>query len=102
MKSVLHGAVQHSMAVAIRRALWGSAVMALTGMASVQAQETTPPPATQEEATTLDTVSVLGSRTKPRTEASSAVPIDIFDGEKFQNEPSVDMLDKMRTLVPSF
>ncbi|WP_245156403.1 TonB-dependent receptor plug domain-containing protein [Agrilutibacter solisilvae] len=90
------------MAVAIRRALWGSAVMALAGTTTVYAQETTPAPAPQEEATTLDTVSVLGSRTKPRTEASSAVPIDIFDGEKFQNEPSVDMLDKMRTLVPSF
>src|SRR5688572_4143354 len=103
MKSVLHGAVRHSMAVAIRRALWSSAVMALTGTASVYAQETTPPPTTQEgEATTLETVSVLGSRTKPRTESSSAVPIDILSGEEFHNEPSVDMLDKMRTLVPSF
>lgn len=52
--------------------------------------------------TTLDTVSVLGSRTKPRTEATSAVPIDILGGEEFHNQPSVDVLDKMRTLVPSF
>ncbi len=52
--------------------------------------------------TTLETVSVLGSRTKPRTEASSAVPIDILGGEEFHALPSVDVLDKLRVLVPSF
>ena len=43
MKSVLHGAVRRSMAVAIRRALVGSAIVALSGMATVHAQETTRP-----------------------------------------------------------
>jgi len=105
-------ASRNSMSVAIRRALWGGAVLALVSAASVQAQETTttpaqepaatPAPAAAGEATTLDTVSVLGSRTKPRTESSSAVPIDILGGEEFHNQPSVDVLDKMRTLVPSF
>jgi iron complex outermembrane receptor protein len=91
------------MAIAIRRALWGGAVFALAGAASVQAQETpAAPAASQEEATTLETVSVLGSRTKPRTESSSAVPIDILSGEEFHAQPSVDVMDKMRTLVPSF
>ena len=99
-----HAAVRRSMAVAIRRALWSGAVVALAGTASVQAQEA---PAAQaataeEQATTLETVSVLGSRTKPRTEASSAVPIDILDGEEFHNQPAADVLDKLRTLVPSF
>lgn len=47
-------------------------------------------------------MSVLGSRTKPRTEARSAVPIDILGGEEFHNQPSVDVLDKLRALVPSF
>jgi iron complex outermembrane recepter protein len=56
----------------------------------------------EPESGTLDTVSVLGSRAKPRSEASSAVAIDIFGGEEFHNQPSVDLLDKMRTLVPSF
>ncbi len=60
------------------------------------------PQAGDDDATTLGTVSVLGSRTKPRTEASSSVPIDILGGEEFHNQPSVDILDKMRTLVPSF
>ncbi|MEJ7745779.1 MAG: TonB-dependent receptor [Luteimonas sp.] len=92
------------MAIAIRRAVWGGAALALLGATSVQAQEaaTAPAAASDQEATTLDTVSVLGSRTKPRTEASSAVPIDILGGEEFHNQPSVDVLDKLRTLVPSF
>jgi iron complex outermembrane recepter protein len=60
------------------------------------------PQASDDDATTLETVSVLGSRTKPRTEASSSVPIDILGGEEFHTQPSVDILDKMRTLVPSF
>ena len=68
----------------------------------VLAQDNPPAAAPEEGATTLETVSVLGSRTKPRTEASSAVPIDILGGEEFHNQPSVDVLDKLRTLVPSF
>ena len=114
-------ACRNSMSIAIRRALWGSAVLALVGAASVQAQEAaptqdattttatqaqepaaTPAPAASDQPTTLETVSVLGSRTKPRTESTSSVPIDILGGEEFHNQPSVDMMDKMRTLVPSF
>jgi iron complex outermembrane receptor protein len=65
--------------------------------------EAAPQAAPQEQpTTTLETVSVLGSRTKPRTESTSAVPIDILGGEEFHNQPSIDVLDKMRTLVPSF
>src|SRR5688572_5677548 len=105
MKSGLHRvASRNSMSIAIRRALWGGAVLALVSAASVQAQETAPAqePAATGEATTLETVSVLGSRTKPRTESTSSVPIDILGGEEFHNQPSVDMMDKMRTLVPAF
>ncbi|MGH8076661.1 MAG: TonB-dependent receptor plug domain-containing protein, partial [Lysobacter sp.] len=90
------------MAIAIRRALWSGAVV-LAGTAGVQAQDApAAPAATPEETTTLETVSVLGSRTKPRTEATSAVPIDILGGEEFHALPSIDVLDKLRVLVPSF
>lgn len=105
MTTVLqNAAIRSSMAVAIRRALWSGAVVALAGTASVQAQEAAAPQAAalEEQATTLDTVSVLGSRSKPRSEASSAAPIDILGGEELQAQPSVDLLDKLRTLVPSF
>ena len=101
---------RNSIALGIRHALWGGTVLALAGIGSVHAQQAPAPapqvqPAAQagdEGATTLETVSVLGSRTKPRTEASSAVPIDILGGEEFHTQPSVDVLDKLRTLVPSF
>jgi len=51
---------------------------------------------------TLDTVSVLGSRTKPRTVSSSAVPIDIISGDEFRNQGATDALDQLKVLVPSF
>jgi iron complex outermembrane receptor protein len=57
---------------------------------------------TPDAATTLDTVSVLGSRTKPRTVSSSAVPIDIISGEEFRNQGATDALDQLKVLVPSF
>ncbi len=57
---------------------------------------------TEGGATTLDTVSVLGSRAKPRTVSSSAVPIDIISGEEFRNQGATDALDQLRVLVPSF
>jgi iron complex outermembrane receptor protein len=90
-----------------RSALSLGLMLALSTLARAQdapvPEEAAPPPASQaDETTTLDVVSVLGSRTKPRTEASSSVPIDILGGEEFHNQPSVDVLDKMRTLVPSF
>ncbi|KGM54437.1 TonB-dependent receptor [Lysobacter daejeonensis GH1-9] len=69
---------------------------------NARAQDPEAAPSTQEEAVTVERVSVTGSRVKPRTEASSAVPIDILGGEEFHNQPSVDVMDKMRTLVPSF
>ena len=91
-----------------RSALSLGLMLALSTLAQAQdapvpQEAAAPPPASQaDETTTLDVVSVLGSRTKPRTEASSSVPIDILGGEEFHNQPSVDVLDKMRTLVPSF
>ncbi|GAB3379870.1 TonB-dependent receptor plug domain-containing protein [Lysobacter fragariae] len=78
----------------------GTAVPAFAQESPQPAPE--PQAAAQKGPTTLETVSVLGSRTKPRTEATSAVPIDILGGEEFHNQPAVDVLDKMRTLIPSF
>lgn len=98
-----HRLARHSLSMGVKLALI-TTLISLAGVASAQAQEQpSPPPQAEEgEATTLETVSVLGSRTKPRSEATSAVPIDILDGEEFHNQPSVDVLDKLRTLIPSF
>jgi len=91
------------LASAVRAAL---VVAALAGSSTALAQTTepaaapTPPPA--DQATTLDTVSVLGSRGQPRTVSSSAVPIDIIGAEEFRNQGATDALDQLRVLVPSF
>jgi len=73
-----------------------------TSSFAVSAQDTAPASKSDDEPKTLETVSVLGTRSKPRTEASSAAPIDIIGGVELQKQPSMDMLDKLRVLVPSF
>jgi Outer membrane receptor proteins, mostly Fe transport len=89
----------------------GIAMAVLAGSPAALAQEAPPPVpdagqavalAAQEGATTLDTVSVLGSRSQPRSVSSSAVPIDILTAEEFRNQGSTDALDQLRVLVPSF
>ena len=60
------------LAHAVRAAL---AVAVLAGSGSAFAQSA---PETQQSTTSLDTVSVLGSRNQPRSEAESSVPIDII------------------------
>lgn len=79
-----------------------SGSLAASGIAS--AQDGTAAGRTSDASpTTLDTVSVLGSRTnKPRTVASSAVPIDIISAEEFRNQGATDPLDQLKVLVPSF
>ncbi|MEL1266344.1 TonB-dependent receptor plug domain-containing protein [Pseudoxanthomonas putridarboris] len=76
---------------------WALAAAALaTGNTAVAQTAATDEPAT------LDTVSVLGSRSQPRSVSSSAVPIDIISGEEFRNQGATDALDQLRVLVPSF
>lgn len=91
------------LASAVRWALI-AASLAGSGTAIAQTAEPAAPATTQstEDATTLDTVSVLGSRGQPRTVSSSAVPIDIISAEEFRNQGATDALDQLRVLVPSF
>ena len=94
---------RNALSAGIRLAVIAAALSASSLAAAQEAQDAPPPaPQSSESTTTLDTVSVLGTRSKPRTEATSAVPIDILGGEEFHNQPSVDVLDKLRVLVPSF
>ncbi|SKC59985.1 iron complex outermembrane recepter protein [Pseudoxanthomonas indica] len=81
---------------------WSQTAQAET-QAQAQAQTTnTGTSTTGNQATTLDVVSVLGSRTTPRTVSTSAVPIDIISGDEFRNQGATDALDQLRVLVPSF
>ncbi|WP_448143639.1 TonB-dependent receptor plug domain-containing protein [Stenotrophomonas bentonitica] len=86
------------MASSVKAAL--AAALLLTS--SVAVAQNSDNASTNPETATLDTVSVLGSRTKPRTVSSSAVPIDIISGEEFRNQGATDALDQLKVLVPSF
>lgn len=100
MQSIARHRLALAVAATLAASTLSSTAFAQSGSDGPAAMQTAPAP--DDEVTALETVSVLGSRTKPRTEASSAVPIDILDGEQLHNQPSVDVLDKLRTLVPSF
>src|SRR5690606_21191284 len=95
------------LSAAVRNVL---AAALVAGSPVALAQEPVPPPdagatvalVAQEGATTLDTVSVLGNRSQPRSVSSSAVPIDILTADEFRSQGSTDALDQLRVLVPSF
>jgi iron complex outermembrane recepter protein len=86
------------LAFGVRSALAATLLVA-GGVATAQ---TAPQPEEEDATTTLATVSVLGTRSQPRSEAYSAVPIDIIGGEEFRNQGATDVLDQLRVLVPSF
>jgi iron complex outermembrane receptor protein len=88
------------LAAGIRSALVGLALAALSSTA--MAQENAPPVEDDDEQTTLETVSVLGTRSTARSATDSAVPIDIIDAEELRNQGSTDVLDALKVLVPSF
>jgi len=96
-----HGLRAHRLTGALRLALMGGciagAAILLPG-ASASAQDETP---SAENAKSLDVISVLGSRKQPRSEANSPVPVDIISGEEFHNQGLTDVLDQIRTVVPS-
>lgn len=84
------------LALGVRMALGGCLVLALGAPALAQSVPS------QDEETTLETVSVLGTRSQARSAPDSAVPIDIIGGEELHNQGATDVLDQLRILVPSF
>lgn len=50
----------------------------------------------------VEEVVVTGSRRAPRTALDSAVPIDVFSANDFQNQGTGDMQELLRNLVPSY
>ena len=58
--------------------------------------------AQQAGAETLEEVVVVGTRRQGRTAVETAVPVDVFDRQDIDSVSSDDMLDIIRTLVPSF
>lgn len=86
-----------SLAIGVKWALSGITILSLS--AAAYAQDTSTP--TGKE-TTLETVSVLGTRSKARSATDSAVPIDIISATELHAQGSTDVLDQLRVLVPSF
>jgi iron complex outermembrane receptor protein len=82
----------------VRGALAGMALIAMSGAALAQGA----PASDEDEARTLEQVSVLGTRSQARSATDSAVPIDIISGDELHNQGSTDVLDQLRVLVPSF
>ena len=58
--------------------------------------------AQQEAVDALEEVVVVGTRRQGRTAVETAVPVDVFNRQDIDSVSSDDMLDIIRTLVPSF
>ena len=58
--------------------------------------------AQQEVVDTLEEVVVVGTRRQGRTAVETAVPVDVFNRQDIDSVSSDDMLDIIKTLVPSF
>lgn len=57
----------------------------------------------QDLAESIEKISVLGTRGKPRTLADSTAPVDVFSGSEFSAiGNTVDITDNLKVLVPSF
>ena len=50
----------------------------------------------------VETVVSIGTRSAPRTVAASPVPVDVFGAEALDSVYSSDLLETIKTLVPSF
>ena len=74
------------------------------GFKTVEVKATTTPLSItlEEDATTLNTVSVLGSRGKPRTDVNRPVPIDIIMAEELQSTGQVELGVMIKYVAPSF
>jgi iron complex outermembrane receptor protein len=51
---------------------------------------------------TLDEIIIVGTRRQGRTATNTPVPVDVFKRQELESVPSDDMLDIIKTLVPSF
>ena len=49
-----------------------------------------------------DTIVVLGTRRTDRTLTNSASPVDVISSAELQSQPASNMLDQLKTIVPSF
>ncbi|WP_149193281.1 TonB-dependent receptor plug domain-containing protein [Luteimonas suaedae] len=75
---------------------------ALLAAIPAKAQERPGTAAEQPEATTLDTVQVVGSRVRGRTAAETAAPVDVISREQLERAGVQEIGQMLQVLEPSF
>jgi len=73
-----------------------------TAAAPAQAQNAEPGANDEKSASELDEVVITGTRRTDRSVTDSASPIDVISGEDVSAQPSANLLESVRNIVPSF
>ncbi|HEX7759003.1 MAG TPA: TonB-dependent receptor [Caulobacteraceae bacterium] len=87
----------------IRLAAWlfaTSASIALTAVPNASLAATADE--TQAAATNVEQVVVIGTRRTDRTLTTSASPVDVIGSSELVSQPAANMLDTLKSIVPSF
>ncbi|WP_292928220.1 TonB-dependent receptor [Novosphingobium sp. PASSN1] len=87
--------------LALRGALMASAA-AFAGVAAPQAAFAQQTAAATDDAAAAQSIVVIGTRRTDRTVADSASPIDVISAADLTTQPTANLLDSVRNLVPSF
>ena len=87
--------------LALRGALLASAA-AFGGVAAPQAAFAQEAAAPADDAAAAQSIVVIGTRRTDRTVADSASPIDVISAADLTTQPTANLLDSVRNLVPSF
>lgn len=85
--------------------LVGTACVALANAGPALAQQASQQPAAADAASADDAQSqivVIGTRREGRTVTDSASPVDVISASDLTNQPSANMLDTVKNVVPSF
>ena len=75
-------------------------LLTVAGAQSALAQQATPSGAAAGSA--LDEVIITGTRRTDRTVTDSASPVDIISNVELRSQPAANMMDQLRSIVPSF
>jgi iron complex outermembrane receptor protein len=78
---------------------WFAPIAGMTLVAAIAPYDAT---AQQEVVNTFEEVVVVGTRRQGRTAIETPVPVDVFNRQDIDSVSSDDMLDIIRSLVPSF
>lgn len=84
------------MSIKFRNATLAIAVSVALGTTAVSAAEN------EASVKDVEKISVIGTRSAPRSVADSPVPIDIIDGSELSNQGASDMVTVLQNVVPSF